>query len=98
MFPNHTLAKTYTFLGEEQRINLSSSVFYLNDSQNIYDLQKILQPEVQLQFQRIENESTLDFSPQGTHWFRLDLTSNRRSFQEYLLEYPKHYSRKWKLR
>lgn len=85
--------KTYHFLGEEQKLDLSSSVFYLMDSQNTYDPEKVLSPEVQSQFQRIENENTLDFSPQGTHWFRLDLTGNQQPFQEYLLEYPKHYSR-----
>lgn len=83
-------SKTYTFLGEEEKMGLSSSVFYLNDPENTYDPQNILQPETQLLFQRMD--STPALLPQGTHWFRLDIIGNPRPFQEYILEYPRHYS------
>lgn len=83
--------RAYALLSNEERIDLSSSVYYLNDSQNTYDLQNILQPHAQSLFQRMEN--TPELLPQGTHWFRLALVGNHKPLQAYILEYPKHYSR-----
>ncbi len=81
--------KHYTLLSGEKKINLSETVFYLNDAHNAYSPGDMLRAEAP-QFQRIG--SSPELLPGGTHWFRLTLAGTQDELQEYILAYPRHYS------